>query len=473
MRTNAGIALAWVAGLVLLCACSTLPRHPSRLHYAPLKFERPRPTRAVLGNGMVVYLLESHELPLVSARFVVRTGEIYEPEDKAGLAELTGTVLRAGGTTTRTGDEIDQRLEFLSASIATYIGIQEGGASLSCLRKDFDETLALLAEILQRPRFAEDKIDLARKRMLEAIRRQNDSPNSIVSREFSKLIYASSPAWGRTPTAETVGRITREDLVRFHAQYFHPNNIIAGFAGDFDSAALLKKLEEIFTKWERVNVKFPAVPPLADRNEPSLHYVYKDIPQSYFEFGHLGIKRHSPDWYAAAVMNHILGRGGFTSRLMAEIRSNRGLAYHVGAELTEDTDRGRFSAWCQTKSESTHEAISVMLDIIRRMATDPISDDEMEKAKSAIRDGFVFRFEMPQQVVNEQVNLEYYGYPKDHLDTYIDKIMAVTKEDVRRVAKQYIHPDQMIILVVGDKSRFVKALDDLGTMREITLKKSD
>jgi predicted Zn-dependent peptidase len=462
-----------MAIFALASACSTLPRRPTDLRFAPLTFERPRPTRHVLSNGMIVFLLENHDLPLVSGRFAIRTGDLYEPDDKVGLASLVGTVMRSGGTTSRTGDEIDQRLEFLAASIETNIGTQEGMAGLSCLRKDLDETLGLLADILQHPRFAEDKLDLAKKRMLEGIRRQNDSPNAIVSREFAKLVFASSPAWARTPTPDTVNRITRDDLVRFHEQYFHPNGVIAGFSGDFDSAVLLKKLEELFADWKRGDMKLPQVPPLAERNEPSLNYIYKDQPQSYFQFGHLGIRRASPDWYAVAVMNHILGRGGFTSRLMAEIRSNRGLAYSVGAALTEDTDRGTFSGWCQTKSESTHEAISVMLDIVKRMATDPISDNEINKAKSAITDGFVFRFESPQQIVGEQINLQYFGYPADYLDTYIDKIMAVTKEDVQRVAKKYIHPDQMIILVVGDKSRLVTPLDDLGKMSEIKLPKYD
>jgi len=471
MRMNARSLLAWATITLLVCSCSTIPRHPRLLRGEPLKFERPRPTRAVLRNGMVVYMMENHELPLVSAHFTIRTGSLYEPEDKIGLAGLTGTVLRSGGTTTRTGDEIDQRLEFLAASIETGISTQEGAASLSCLRKDFDETLGLLAEILQRPRFADDKLDLARKRLRESIRRQNDNPNGIVSREFRKLVYASSPAWGRTPTPETVGRITREDLAAFHKTYFHPNNIIAGFTGDFDSAALLKKLETVFGEWPRTEVKLPAIPSLADRNQPSVDYIYKDMPQTYFQFGHLGLRRNSPDWHAVTVMNYILGRGGFTSRLMAEIRSNRGLAYSVGAGLTEDTDRGTFSGSCQTKSESTHEAISVMLDICRRMATDPISDDEMDKARSAIRDGFVFRFETPRQAVEEQAQLEYYGYPEDYLDTYIQKVTAVTKDDVRRVARQYIHSDQMIILVVGDKARFEKPLDDLGKLTEITLPK--
>lgn len=486
MRPRAQISLALLAivSLVLargglaapektsaMASSPALPRHPRDLRYAPLKFERPHPTRSVLSNGMAVYMLENHELPLVSAQFVIRTGRLYEPEDKVGLAQLVGMALRTGGTTSQTGDAIDKRLEFLSASIETNISTQEGEASLNCLSKDFDEVLALLADILRRPRFAGNKILLAKMQMLERIRRQNDSPDSILSREFSKLLHVSSPAWGRTPTYETVMRVSRKDLMAFYRQYFHPNNIIAGFAGDFESVELLKRLEHLFGDWPRANVKFPAIAPLGDRNEPSLNYVYKDIPQSYFEFGHLGIRRNNPDWHAVHVMNHILGRGGFTSRLMSEIRSNRGLAYRVGAELTEDTDRGRFSAWCQTKSESTHEALSTMLDIIRRMATDPISDGEMEKAKSAIRDGFVFRFETPREVLGELIRLEYYGYPLDYLDTYCDKIMAVTKEDVQRAAKEYIHPGQMVIVVVGDKSRFGKPLDDIGTLREINLPK--
>ena len=471
MRTSAKRLSSLAILLVAALACSTIPRSPSQLKYPPLKFERPRPARHVLSNGMVVYLLENHELPLISANFAIRTGSLYEPEDKADLAQLTGTVMGTGGAGDRTGDQIDERLEFLAASIHTGISREEGSAGLSCLRKDFDEVLGILADVLRRPRFAEDKLDLAKKRVMEFIRRQNDSPNSIVGREWEKLICGSSPAWARTPTLESVKGITRDELVRFHEQYFHPNNIIAGFAGDFDSTRLLKRLEELFGDWPKREVTFPKIPPLADRNTPSVNYIYKDQPQSYIELGHLGIRRHNPDYYAVAVMNYIMGTGGFTSRLMSEVRSNRGLAYSVRGSLTDGTDRGRLLALVQTKSQSTREAISVMLNIIGRMATDPLSDDEMEKAKSSIKDGFVFRFERPEQCVSEQIQLEYYGYPADYLDTYIDKIMAVTKDDVHRVAKKYIYPDQMVILVVGDQARFEKPLDDFGKVNEIQLPK--
>lgn len=471
MNRRTAIVLGWSAlALLLTSACTTIPRHPRRLRYERLQFDRPRPQRHVLGNGMVVYLLENRELPLISGNLTIRTGRLYDPEDKIGLAALTGTVLRTGGAGDRTAEEIDERLEFLAASVETGMSTQQGTASFRCLSKDLDEVLQILDDVLRRPRFAQDKIDLRKKQMAETVRRQNDSPRRIVSREFGKLVFASSPAWSRTPTLETIERLTRDDLVAFHKRYYHPNNIIAGISGDFDSAALLKRLEELFGDWPRRDVDIPSIPRLAERNQASVNYVHKDIPQSYIQFGHLGMNRHDPARFAADIMNYILGSGGFTSRLMAEIRSNRGLAYSVGAVLSGDTDRGRFSSWCQTKTESTHEAISTMLDIIGRMATDPISDEEMDKAKSSLVNRFVFRFETPQGIVNEQVSLEYYGYPKDYLDTYIEKVEAVTKQDVHDVAKRFIHPDQMIILVVGDKTRLEEPLSKFGKVREIPLK---
>jgi len=470
MRMRSKIAILMTV-VVAAAACSTIPSHPRKLRYEPLHFKPPKPTRKVLGNGMVVYLLEDHRLPVVSAHFKIRTGRIYDPADKVGLAELTGAVLRTGGTETRSGDEIDELLDSLAASIETGIYTEEGWANFWTMSKDLDKTLPILADILRRPRFADDKIDLQKKAMAEAVRRRNDVPGEIVSREFNHLVYASSRAWAREPTLETLKRIKRDDVVAFYKRYFAPNNIIAGFAGDFDSDKLLVRLENLFGDWPRKDVAFPKIPPLADRNEPSVNYVHKNIPQSYIQLGHLGMRRHDPDYFAAQVMNYILGTGGFTSRLTSEIRSNRGLAYSVGAALTEGTDRGRFVGWCQTKASSTHQAISLMLDIIRRMATDPISDDEMAKAHSALVNRFVFRFETSQRTVNEYIRLEYYGYPKDYLDTYIDKIRAVTKDDVRRVARKYIHPDQMIIVVVGDKARFDKPLDDLGPVHKIALPK--
>jgi len=468
-RQKTAIAACTLAFVAALSACTTIPRHPSRLREKKLEFQRLRPQRHVLGNGMVVYLLEDHELPLVSGHLTIRTGEVYDPADKVGLAELTGTVLRTGGAGDRTGDQIDERLEFLAASIESGIGTQEGTVGFSCLSKDLDEVLALLADVLRRPRFAQDKIDLKTKQMAEAVRRQNDSPDRIVGREFSRLVFASSPAWARWATLESIDRLARADVEAFHQHYYHPNGIIAGMEGDFDGAVLLERLRGLFGDWPRGDVAFPSIPALAQRNEPSVNVAHKDIPQSYIQFGHLGMRRHDPDEYAAQVMNYILGTGGFTSRLTSEIRTNRGLAYSVGAALTDDTDRGRFYGWCQTKTESTHEAIATMLDIIGRMASDPITDDEMAKARSALVNRFVFRFETPQRVVNEQVRLEYYGYPKDYLETYIAKIEAVTKEDVYRVADKFVDLDEMILVVVGDKPKLEHPLSAFGKVRELKL----
>jgi len=450
-------------------SADAIPAHPRELKFEPLQFERPRPQRHVLKNGMVVYLFEDHDLPIVTGIAKIRTGRIHDPEEKIGLAELTGTVLRTGGAGERSGDEINAILERLGASIESDIATQEGNVALWSQSKDLDQVLALLADILRRPRFAEDKIELKKQAMAEDVRRMNDQPGDVVEREFKRLVYASSLAWARVPSLKTVAALSREDAAKFYEQFYHPNQIIAGFAGDFDSRKLLARLEDLFGDWPRKEIELPKLPPVAEVTEPSVNYIFKDIPQSYIVLGHTGMRRHDPQRYAAAIMNHILGAGGFTSRLTAEVRSNRGLAYSVGAYLGEDTDRGTFQADVQTKAQSTWEAIGLITDIVARMATDPITDEEMERAKSSIINRFVFRFDTPQDVVREQVYLEYYGFTEDYLDHYIERISAVTKEDVRRVAKTYLHPDRTIIVVVGNERLFDKAPEGRGKPRQISL----
>jgi predicted Zn-dependent peptidase len=455
---------------VSTASTAAIPASPRELQYKPLNFQRPKPQKHVLKNGMTIFLLEDHALPIVTGNLRIRTGQIYDPEDKVGLAELTGATLRTGGTAKRTGDEIDQRLEFLGARIETGIAREEGTASLWTMSKDLDETLGLLAEILRQPRFADEKIDLRKKSMAERVRRQNDEPDEIIEREFTKLVYASSPAWGRTPTLKSIESLTRNDAAAFYKQFVHPNLIIAGFAGDFDSAKMLAKIEELFGDWPRQDAALPKLAPVAEKTEPALNVISKDLPQSYVQLGHLGMRRHDPNRYAAVVMNFILGWGGnFTSRIMMEVRTARGLAYDASSNLGEGADRGVFRAEVQTKSESTWEAVQVIVDLIRKMATSPIADEELDKAKSAIVNQFVFRFDKPQDTINEVVRLEYYGYPEDYLDKFIERIQAVTKEDVQRAAKAYLHPEQTIILIVGNPKQFGEAPKELGPMKEIKL----
>ncbi len=423
---------------------------PRTLEFEPLEFELPEVERVVLGNGLVVYLMEDHTLPLVKVYSHTDTGEIYEPADKAGLAALTGDVMRTGGTTTMTPDEVNETLEFVAAQVEVDISRERGVATLDVLTKDLDTGLGIFADVVRRPRFDEAKIALRKSELAEEFLRENDDPQEMLFREFRELLYGDHPYARRViGYPETVARITRDDLVAFHARFFHPNNTIMGVSGDFERDEMLAKLEAAFGDWPKAELDIPEPPPIPTDFARSLSFVDKDLPQSNIILGHLGIDRLDPDYYAAYVLNDILGGGGFGSRLMEQVRTKAGLAYSVGSYFLAPRYTGIFFAYCFTRTEMTEQAIVMILDELERVTREEVSDEEFARAKRAIENQFVFRFRSAQWIVEQKVEIEAMGLPGDYLERYLDIIRGVTKADLVRVAKRLIHPDRATILVVG------------------------
>jgi len=340
-------------------------------------------------------------------------------------------------------------------------------ATLSVLAKDMQRGLEIFSDILRNPVFAEDKLDLAKKRSIEGIRRRYDTPGSTISAEFPKLVYGANSVWARLATEETVNGISRDDLVRFHERYLMPNNMILGISGDFDRGELMSQLRALFGDWPARDLALPAIEPIEPSFVPSVNYIHKEINQSNIRLGHLGIRRHDPDQYAVTIMNYVLGWGGFTSRLWIEVRSDRGLAYSVYGGMMSGTDYGLFQAGCQTGAGTTSEATAVIRDVIAGMTKAPPSDEELTLAKDGELNSFVFNFASSGQIVRKRVELEFLGYPSDYLDKYEERIAAVTRQDVLRAAKKHLHPDKFVILVVGDAAGFDKPLSTFGEVTTI------
>jgi zinc protease len=442
---------------------------PRTLTFPPLSFKVPTAERVTLDNGMVVYLLQDRELPLVTVQAYIGTGSVHEPADKTGLAALTGAVMRSGGTTRTAPDLLDNELEFMASSLETAIGADVGTASLSCLEKNLHRTLELFAQVLATPAFRQDRVDLAKNRAIDAIRRQNDDPKDSADRELRRAIYQGHPL-GRFPTVATVNAIDRDDLVAFHRRFFYPNNIILAVSGDFQREALLNKLEQTFAGWQRHPVELPTVATPTGAEQPAIVLVRKPIDQSVIRMGHLGIDKNNPDLHAVTVMNAILGGNGFSSRLMAVVRSREGLAYNVASSFQAGRRfPGTFEAETETKAGSTVRAISLMGQLISEIMQQPVSDAELALAKESIINSFMFAFTNSASVVAQRARLDYYNFPKGYLETYRDKIAQVSKEDVLRVARQYLRPQAMTLVVVGDDSKFDKPLSTIGTVRELLL----
>jgi zinc protease len=439
------------------------------MDFPPVAFHPPEAERRVLENGMVLYLLEDHELPLVSINAMVRTGSIYDPPDKIGLAELTGGLMRTGGAGKLTGDQLDEELEFMAADIGSGVGEDAGFASLDVLKKDFDKGLTLFADVLMHPRFAEDKLTLAKQRGIEAIRRRNDSPHSIAFREFRKLLYGPTHPFAYEATIRTLRAIRRTDVVAFYEKYYHPNHLILGISGDFNKDEMTEKIRQAFAGWMKSDLILPSVPPVKESYRPSVNFIPKDLTQTTVRIGQLSIRQDNPDFFALSILDDILGGEDFSSRLFRDVRAEKGLAYSVGSILRAgNLDLGAFVAYCDTRAATSQQAIAAILANIRRVREQPVSDEELQLAKDSFLNSFVFSFSSPAQIETREMALEYYGLPKDFLQRYRDEVVRVTKEDLLRVAQKYLHPEGLIILAIGP-SDVARQLSAFGTVNRIRL----
>ena len=472
MRTIRSLAiLATAAAIAALAPAPSFAQVKDyhKLKYPELRpFTIPRPERIVLDNGMVVMLLENHELPLIEVMARVRTGSRYEPADKVGLAGMFGQLMRTGGTKTMTGDQIDDFLESRAAMVETNVGTESGSAGLSCLAKDFDETLKVFTDILRNPAFNEDKLKLAKTQATSQIARRNDDAQGIMQREFAKLVYGADSPYARSSEYATISNITRDDFLAFHAKYYRPERIILGVTGDFDSKEMKSKLMAAFGDWKKGDAgKDPEIG-VQSALKPGIYFVPKeDMTQSNIIMGHIGIQKNNPDLYAVEVMNDAFS-GGFAARLFSNVRSKKGLAYSVRGRVDSNYDYpGTFNAWMTTKVESTAAAIDALTYEIKDLTANPPSAEEVKSAKESILNSFVFNFDSPAKILRQQITYEYFGYPADYLDKYRQNIEKVTPADVERVARQYVHKDQMAILVVGPTKGQDRPLDSFGKVTKL------
>lgn len=446
------------------------------LRYPPLPpFEIPRPQRVVLDNGMVVMLLEDHELPLVEATALVRAGGRLDPAGKIGLAELAAGVLRSGGTEALPGDPLDDWLESRAASIEATADGDLVRASLSSLSQDFPDVLRVFADVLRRPAFDTRKLEVARNQAIAGVARQNDEAGEVLFREFRKIVYGPDSPYARTETYATLGAIRRDDLLAWHRQGFHPERTVLGVVGDFRSAETLALLRAVFGDWPRGSAA--ARPPLSEaaawRQQPSPGVYWaekKDMTQSAVMIGHLGVRKDDPDYYALEILNSVLS-GSFSSRLISHVRTQKGLAYSVAGRVGSDWDHpGLTYLYLSTKTQTTGAGIQALLDEVRALqTTQPATEEEVEKARQGLLSSFIFNADTPRKVLSQQLNLEIFGYPLDWLSRYRAGLEAVTPAQVRDAALHHLHPGDFALLVVGPAEGRDRPLTDFGKVTNVDL----
>ncbi len=462
-RCRLRLLLLSMLSVLVLSACSAPPPASyQRLDYPELTFHLPEVETLVLDNGIRLYLKADDELPLVQLTAMIGSGAISTAQDKTGFDDLFGSVWRSGGAGDRTPEALDEALDFLAADLSSSLSPYSAQLDLSFRTEDLAAGLSILADLLRRPRFDAERLELARLQAQEQLRRQNDNPGTISRRLLMKALYPDHYL-GRTATQSSLASISRQDLVDFQKTYFAPNNLWIAVSGDFDRETLLEYLNQEFGDWSGRQVPVQQIPPVKTPLSGMIQLAAKDLPQTSIVMGDLGLSKENPDQYAVRVLNYILGGGGFNSRMMREIRSNRGLAYsaysyfQVGRRLP-----GPFVAGTETKNASVVPAISLTREIMKDLRDNPVTEEELQLAKESQINSFVFGFENTHEVVSQQMSLAFFNYPDNYLADYRDKIAAVTIADVQRVAQEFIQPSRQQIVLVGNPEEFGDTLKQFG-----------
>ena len=451
-----------LAGLAV--AADPIAKHPRDLRFPQREFTPPRGAeyQHKLSNGATVFLVEDHDFPLVSVSVIVRTGDYLEPAGKIGLAGMTGSQIRAGGTKTKAPTAFDEEAAFLAAVIGSNIGDVSGQASLNCLSKDIDAGLALFTDMLRNPGFAEDRLKLAKAQQLQQMERRNDNTAPIELREFQRLVRGDKHFTSQNVTKATLEAITRQDMIDFHDRYYFPANFVIAVSGDFDTKQMLAKLEKSLAGWPNKSAAIPDPPAPGFTPTPGVYMVNKkDVNQGRVRMGHIGVAISNPDHLALAVMNGILGGNAFTSRITERVRSDEGLAYSASSSFPAGTYyEGVFSAAFQSKSPSVAQAMAIVVEELERLRNTKVSSAELSTAINHAVELLPGRFATAGQRAGQFASDFYTKLPADYWQRYRQRVSAVTVDEIQRVARKYLQPDKLVMLAVGDVETMLRGNPD-------------
>ncbi|HCC68293.1 MAG TPA: hypothetical protein DEP99_00165 [Nitrospiraceae bacterium] len=409
--------------------------------------------KTVFENGLTLLTVERHHLPVVMVTVGINAGTLVEPEEKAGLSNLTAEMLTEG-TKNRTSAQISEEIEFVGASLDSSGGADYITVTLSVLKKDIELGFSILSDIIMNPNFPETELNRKKTFIKGSIKAQEEEPRAVASKAFRKAIFGKHP-YGRPVegTAESLDALTRKDVVSFHSRYYVPNNSIMAVVGDISSDEVKSLIAKYFNQWKPQKLDLPLPHPPESLKERKVIKINRDLAQANIIMGHPGIKRDNPDFYAVSVANYILGGGGFASRLMQNIRDEKGLTYDVRSFFTTSKEKGAFQVRVHTKNESANAVVAEILKEIKRIREELISDTELQDAKAFLTGSFPLRLDTSWKIANFLVAVEYYGLGMDYIDKYKDYINAVTKEDVLRVAKKYLDPEKFALVIVANQEK--------------------
>jgi zinc protease len=439
-------------------------RPPEPLALRPLSL--PKPTETTLPNGLRIVVVEDKRLPLVSFRLSFRTGKANDPSGVAGLTDLTTSMLTEG-TESRTSRQIADEVARLGASLSASTSSDFTTIAASSLSIYMDEILDLLADVTLRPTFPQSELDLLKKNTKEALKAQRAQASFLASERTAKVIYGQHPYSVIAPTTETIDAITREKMSQSYSSRFTPDAAVLVIVGDIKKDEIVGKVERLFKNWKRREsgkATFPAPP---SRNSRTLYVV--DRPgsaQSNIVISNVAINRTNPDYFSMVVLDTILGSTS-SSRIFMNLREEKGYTYGAYTTLDARRETGAFNATAEVRGAVTGASLKEFFYELERIKSTPVTDEELKNAKSFLTGVFPIRLETQERLIAELVQIQMYGLPNDYLHTYRERIMAITKEDLLRVARKYILPETAAIVIVGDAASIMEQIKPYASKIEI------
>jgi len=418
--------------------------------------------RVTLSNGAVLLVSEHHQLPMVTMAMAFDAGSRRDPKGKEGLARLTAECL-SEGTRELSADQLNQKIDFMGSSLSVSAGQDYAGASFTSLTRYAPDTLHLLAAVLTAPALRDADILRKRGEQLAGLNSAEEQPGYVAERDFNKLLFDDEP-YGHLPegTAATVKKLTPEDVRSFYRQYYHLGGAIIAVAGDVKTDEIKDALEKELKGLQGSVPPQPAPP--APQVAPGQHVtkIDRDVAQANLVLGFGGVARSNPDYYKLQVMNYILGGGGFASRLVKTVRSENGLAYSVASGFETGLFPGSFRVVLQTKNQSANDALKLVLEQLRRIQEAPVSDAELDSAEKFLIGSFPLKFDRLSSIASFMLQVELFHLGLDYADKYPKIIGAITKDDVQKVAREYLHPDSFILVAVANQSEAALKLASYG-----------
>lgn len=408
------------------------------------------PTKFVTNNGITVLVLEQHFLPIVEIHALIKTGSAQDPPDKAGLANLVASLLDEG-TTARSSKQLAEQIDFVGGALEVRASEDFTTASARVLKKDVELGFTLLADIIQHPAFVKPEFERIRSQILGEMVSDNDDPGHVAMKAFNQLVFHGHPyRWPLNGTEESLSKITHADVLGFYAKEYVPTQVILAVVGDVAEEQVTGLVQTHFGGWKKTASPARTTKKTTGIERKTVQLIEKDLTQSNVILGHGGISRTNPDYYAVTVMNHILGAGGFSSRLMDSIRDKQGLVYGIMSHFDARLMPGSFWVNFQTRTEATNQAIQSVLVELKNIRDTSVSDEELSEAKSFLMGSFPLRLDSTAKLAHVLAQVEFYGLGFEYFSQYPKWIERVTKEDVQRVAKQYLDPQRYALVVVGN-----------------------